>query len=52
MAILDYQISTTGLVSNVSDQLPQSNQLPVFVYLNTDNTFAKTLINEYTKDWQ
>ncbi len=52
MAILDYQISTTGLVSNVSGQGLQANQLPVFIYLSTDNTLAETLANGYLNEFK
>ncbi len=50
MAILDYEISTTGLISNVSGQGAQASQLPVFIYITTNDTLANVLVTGYLNE--
>ncbi len=52
MPVLDYQISTTGLVSNISGQGRQSTQLPTFIYITTDDILATVLTSGYLNDFR
>ena len=47
MPILDYEITTTGLIPNVSGQGIQASQLPVFIYISTDDTLNEVLSTGY-----
>lgn len=50
MPVLDYQISTTGLISNVSGQGRLSSQLPAFIYITTNDILNDVLISGYLNE--
>ncbi len=52
MPILDYEITTTGLISNTSGQGTLPSQLPVFIYISTDDTLNEVLVTGYLNQLQ
>ena len=57
MGVLSYQVSTTGIVPNVTGLgMGMSQQLPVQIYLSTNNTLAEVIVagflNKSKQDFQ